>query len=112
MVLHIASGETDPVFLYKTRGWHRPQWAGAVEAMRSRGLVEGADPPTLTDAGRALHAEIEAATDRLAMPAYAVLGEDGMLRLAELTRPLSRTLVKAGLLGDAVFRQTPGRPRS
>jgi hypothetical protein len=101
MVLHIASGETDGDFLYATRGWRRPQWAEAAETLRDRGLIEGAERPTLTDAGRALRAEIEAATDRLAMPAYAALGEDGMLRLAELTRPLSRALVKAGMLNPA-----------
>jgi hypothetical protein len=35
------------------------------------------------------------------MPAYGVLGEDGLVRLAELTRPLSRTIAKAGMLNPA-----------
>jgi hypothetical protein len=100
MILHIASGESDPKFLYATRGWSRPQWAAAADALRSRGLIEG-EPPALTEVGRQLRTEVEAATDRLAMPAYAALGDDGMLRLAELTRPLSRTLVKAGMLAPA-----------
>jgi hypothetical protein len=100
MVLQIAAGETDANFLYATRGWGRPQWAEAADALRSRGLIAG-EQAALTDAGRQLRAELEAATDRLAMPAYAVLGEDGMLRLAELTRPLSRTLVRAGMLNPA-----------
>jgi hypothetical protein len=137
MVLHIASGETDGDFLYATRGWRRPQWAEAADSLRTRGLVEQAEPglvegaqrglvegaqrglvegagrPALTDAGRALRAEIEAATDRLAMPAYAALGEDGMLRLAALTRPLSRLLVKAGMLNPAnAFGGAATAPRS
>jgi len=37
-------------------------------------------------------------TDRLAVPAYRALGEQRCVRLAELARPLSRTLVKAGFL--------------
>jgi hypothetical protein len=113
MVLHIASGETDGGFLYATRGWRRPQWAEATDTVRARGLVEGAERPALTEAGRALRAEIEAATDRLALPAYAALGEDGMLRLAELTRPLSRMLVKAGMLNPAnAFGGAATAPRS
>lgn len=108
MVLHIASGETDARFLYETRGWSPPQWADATDRLRTRGLIEG-DAPALTEAGRRLRADLEATTDRLAMPAYGALGEDGMVRLAELTRPLSRTLVKAGMLNTAnAFRTAPG----
>ena len=43
--------------------------------------------------------------DRLAVPAYRVLGAEGAARLAELARPLSRTLVKAGFLAAATPRQ-------
>ena len=66
----------------------------------AQGLVEGAEP-RLTGTGRELLGRIEAETDRLAEPAYQVLGEDGCARLAELTRPLSRTMVKAGMLDPA-----------
>jgi hypothetical protein len=97
LVLHVASGEADARFLRPTRGWSRAQWAEAIDKLRGRGLVEG-DEPVLTEAGRELRAGIEATTDRLADPAYEVLGEEGRVRLAELTRPLSRTVVKAGLL--------------
>jgi hypothetical protein len=108
MVLHIASGETDARFLYQTRGWSRVQWADTADRLRTRGLIEG-DEPALTDSGRELRADVEAATDRLATPAYGVLGEDGMIRLAELTRPLSRMLVKAGMLDTAnAFTTAPG----
>ncbi|WP_240670605.1 SCO6745 family protein [Actinoplanes solisilvae] len=96
LVLHVATGQTDERFLRVSRGWRREAWAEAVDALRSRGLldVDGA----FTDAGRSLRAEVEAATDRLAQPAYDALGEAGCERLAELTRPLSRTLVKVGML--------------
>lgn len=97
MILHIASGEMDETFLRKTRGWHRPQWQAAVDGLRERGLIEGGQP-ALTEAGRELRAGVEADTDRLGTLPYLVLGADGCARLAELTRPLSRRIVKAGLL--------------
>ncbi|MFI1995592.1 hypothetical protein [Actinoplanes sp. NPDC020271] len=100
LVLHAASGEVPERFLRRSRGWSEEQWAGAVDDLRHRGVLEG-DEPTLSDAGRALRASIEAATDRLAAPAYTVLGADGCRRLAELARPLSRTIVAAGLLDVA-----------
>ena len=102
LILHVASGQADARFLRPTRGWSRDQWAAATDRLRARNLIEG-DPPTLTAAGRELRGGVEATTDRLAEPAYQVLGEDGRVRLAELTRPLSRTLVKAGMLDPAVI---------
>ena len=125
IVLHAASGETSPRFLQKSRGWGREAWAATAEALRERGLLTRETPDeggsaqggsaqggsaqnssvqageTLSEEGRQLRAGIEERTDRLAEPAYRVLGEDGCRRLAELTRPLSRTIVKGGLLNPA-----------
>ena len=100
LVLHAASGEVPVDFLRRSRGWSDDQWAGAVGELRGRGLLEG-DEPVLSAAGRAQRAWIEAATDRLASGAYEILGLDGCARLAELTRPLSRAVVAAGLLNVA-----------
>jgi hypothetical protein len=108
MILHVASGEADGRFLRASRGWSRAEWADAVDRMHDRGLVEG-EEAVLSEAGRNLRAGLEAATDRLSLPAYRVLGEDGLVRLAELTRPLSRTIAKAGMLNPATAY---GRPRS
>jgi hypothetical protein len=102
LILHVASGEADARFLRVSRGWSREQWAAAIDRLREQGLVAG-DPPTLTGAGRELRGGTEATTDRLAEPAYQVLGEEGRVRLAELTRPLSRTVVKAGMLDPAMI---------
>ena len=44
-------------------------------------------------------------TDRLAVPAYGILGDQGAARLAELARPLSRTIVKAGFLTGVAAEQ-------
>ncbi|HEU4346975.1 MAG TPA: hypothetical protein VFR35_04210 [Actinoplanes sp.] len=125
MILQVAAGQADARFLRVTRGWSRDQWAGAIDGLRGRGLLDGAGAeftgpgpqrspagpasagagrmPRLTDAGRELLGGIEAATDRLTEPAYRVLGEPGRVRLAELTRPMSRTVVKAGMLNPAMI---------
>lgn len=95
IILHAASGTADLGFLRKTRGWSRDEWAAEADVLRARGLLAGDE---LSDAGRALRDGMETDTDRLAVPAYRVLGSDGTARLAELARPLSRTLVKAGFL--------------
>ena len=102
MILQVAAGPADPRFLRVTRGWRREQWAAAADRLRSRGLIDGAEP-ALTGSGRELLGGIEDATDRLTEPAYRVLGPDGTARLAELTRPMSRTLVKAGMLDPATI---------
>ncbi len=104
LVLQVAAGEADGRFLRVTRGWSREQWAATIDGLRAKGLVEAGDDdgaPALTAAGRELRAGVEADTDRLAGPAYEVLGEAGRVRLAELTRPLSRMIVKAGMLDPA-----------
>ncbi|WP_229074050.1 hypothetical protein [Actinoplanes sp. DH11] len=95
IVLHVASGEVDERFLRGSRGWSRDEWAAAQDGLRARGLLDGTE---LSGEGRRLRAEIEERTDRLAEPAYRELGEQGCLRLAELARPLSRTVAKAGML--------------
>ncbi|MEU4218705.1 SCO6745 family protein [Actinoplanes sp. NPDC026623] len=98
MVLHTASGQVNGEFLRASRGWSREQWAEQAAVLRERGLLDGEE---LSDRGRELRARIEDDTDRLALPAYEVLGAERCGRLAELVRPLSRTLVKAGFLAAA-----------
>lgn len=97
LVLHVAAGEVPRSFLQRSRGWSDEQWAAAVDGLRAKGLIEG-DEPVLSASGREQRELIEAATDRLATPAYRVLGVDGCERLAELTRPMSRIVVKSGAL--------------
>jgi hypothetical protein len=100
LVLHVASGEMDERFLRVSRGWDRDHWAAAADSLRRKGLIDE-DTVELSDAGRAVRADLETTTDRLAQPAYDAIGNDGCVRLAELTRPLSRALVKAGMLNPA-----------
>ncbi|PWK45082.1 SCO6745 family protein [Actinoplanes xinjiangensis] len=108
LILHAASGEVPVDFLRRSRGWSDEQWEQTTDRLRERGLITG-DVPTLTDSGRAQRVWIEATTDRLATPAYEVLGADGCARLAELTRPMSRAVVAAGALNidNAAGRDQP-----
>lgn len=102
LILHTATGQVDGGFLRASRGWSQAEWDAEAESLRERGLLAG---DALSEAGTALRARIEADTDRLAVPAYQVLGAPGCGRLAELVRPLSRSLVKAGFLGAGLPRR-------
>ncbi|MBN0046730.1 hypothetical protein JS756_21990 [Streptomyces actuosus] len=95
LILHAATGELPVDFLKASRAWSEEQWAGAQERLRERGLLEG---ESLSPEGAALRRHIEDRTDRLALPAYAVLGDAGCERLAELASPFGRAVVEAGLL--------------
>ncbi|WP_433796599.1 SCO6745 family protein [Actinoplanes sp. CA-252034] len=100
LVLHVASGEVPRRFLQRSRGWSDEQWDEAAGRLRGRGLIEG-DEPALTDAGRSQRTWIEAATDRLAAPAYEVLGAERCTRFVELAQPMSRAVVESGSLNVA-----------
>ncbi|MEV6348882.1 hypothetical protein [Actinoplanes sp. NPDC051851] len=106
IVLHAAAAGDEGTyrFLRYTRGWSGEAWDAATEGLRERGLIDG---DRLSEEGARFKAELEATTDRLAEPAYATLGEKGCLRLAELTRPLSRTLIKNGLLDVSGLTKKP-----
>ena len=91
-------------WLKATRGWSAEEWDAATAALTERGWLDGEGG--FTDAGLAAREEIEAATDRLALPPWQALGEDGSARLRELVQPLTDAVVAGG--GMPVMR----RPRS
>lgn len=66
------------------RGWNDEQWDAARARLAARGLV-GPDG-AITAAGRALHEQVEQATDRAAERPWAALGD---ARTAELTAALT-----------------------
>lgn len=97
-VLHVALGDTwtrKP--LQATRGYSDEEWDGAVAGLVERGWLQL--DGTFTDAGREHRRRVEDATDRLALPAWEALGEDGATRLRALVRPLSQSVVEGGGLG-------------
>lgn len=96
LVVHAASGEVPAAVLQGSRAWSDGEWTTTVERLSERGLVDGAG--ALTDEGRTLRESIEDRTDRLALAPYEALGEERCAELRELSRPLSRAVVDAGLL--------------
>lgn len=76
----------------QTRGYSEEEWAQTKQALRDKGIFDDADG--FTDYGRAQRAEIEARTDAAAAAPYDHLGEEKTRRLAELARPMARSITK------------------
>jgi len=98
LVTHAATGELPAEALRLTRGWSPGEWAAAVDSLRSRDLLEPADPLAPSEAGRELRERVERRTDAAARPAYEALGEEACTRLRALGRAVSRAVIDAGLL--------------
>lgn len=98
LVVHAATGYQSVKSLRGTRQWSEEQWAGAVAVLQERKLLEPGEELALTEEGRTHRQHIEDVTDRLAEPAYATLGQDGVDRLVELGKPLADAVIEAGLL--------------
>ena len=97
-VLHVALGDTwTRRGLQKTRAYSDEEWDGAVAGLVQRGWLT--PDAQFTDAGRAHRQRVEDATDRMALPAWEALGEEGAARLRALARPLVRAVVDGGGVG-------------
>ncbi len=96
-VLAAAAGRTSREWLQRARGWDDDAWDAAVEALTTRGWLEGEE---LSAEGLARVAAIEDDTDRLALPPWRALGDAGCDRLAELLAPVRRAVVAAGEFPD------------
>lgn len=95
LVSHTATGKgMNPRWVLATRGWRRTDWEAASERLRGRGLLD--DEGELTEAGIALRADLEDATDRMDLAPYEHLGEEGVERLTELARGFLFTAASAG----------------
>lgn len=94
-VLHVAVGDSwSRRGLQLTRGYSDEEWDGAVTRLASRGWLT--PDGQLTQAGRAHRQHVEDATDRLALPAWEALGEQGAERLRALAGPLATAVVDGG----------------
>jgi hypothetical protein len=98
LVVHAATGYLPAKSLRNTRQWSEEQWAAAVTVLQERKILEPGEELALTEEGRTMRQRVEDLTDRLAEPAYAALGEDGVNRLVEVGKPLSDAVIEAGLL--------------
>ena len=102
--MHAATQEVSADVLQATRAWSDEQWAAGVESVRSRGWLADCDELRLSPSGAAHLQEVEDTTDRLAVPAYAALGEDACSELRDLARPFSQAVVGSGTFGFATTR--------
>jgi hypothetical protein len=101
IVTHTATGRGFLEPMAKLlRGWSDEQWAGAVEGLRARGLM---DADGLTAEGVALRERLETDTDRLDAAPWKALGHERTERLIELGRGLSRIVVGNGAFPSDVF---------
>ncbi|MFE2936630.1 hypothetical protein [Streptomyces sp. NPDC059278] len=95
LVSHTATGKgMSPRWVLTTRGWQRDDWDAARERLRGRGILDAEGE--LTEAGTALRAELEEATDQMDAAPYEHLGAQGVERLTELARGFLFTAASAG----------------
>jgi len=104
-VLLAAKGVGDRDMIRKIRGWTADEWTAAAEKLQQRGLIDAEGD--FTDAGRALRAEIEDHTDRLAGAPCDRVGPARVARLVEQVGPLVETLVSIGAVAG---RWPPPKP--
>jgi hypothetical protein len=93
LVMQAATGRSEPESLRTNRGWSDEEWRTAVVHLQERGWLDEND--RATPAGTAAREAIENATDRLAAPFAATLG-DGVVELVEALRPLAERIMSAG----------------
>lgn len=87
---------TDTLDLQRTRGWNADDWAGAVERLRHRGLVD--DDRALSASGSDLRRSVEHTTDHLASLPWQHLDEVERTRVVELLTPAASEVSRAGVL--------------
>ena len=95
-----------PEVLRDNRGWSEDEWDAALAELAARGLLHR--DGRATDAGRTLHAEVEALTDRLAEPAYRDLSDGALEDLLGALASCAADVVASGLLP---FPNPMGLPR-
>jgi hypothetical protein len=76
-----------------TRGWRDEEWAACCGRLAERGLIDDAG---LTDAGKALRAAVESATDAMSAAPWEHLGAERTDRVLELAKAFARTMVAGG----------------
>lgn len=108
-VLAGAAGGAGRDVIQPARGWSDEQWEAACEALVGRWALDPSG--TITDAGRALHAEVEARTDELALAPWAHLGEDRTAEVEAALLPWARAVDDAAVIRQPNPMGLPPLPR-
>ncbi len=85
-----------PEDLQKTRGWTGADWAAAVERCAGKGLIDSNGG--LTPEGRALRADVEATTDRLATVPFSEADERLRRFLLTTLEPVAVAISRSGVI--------------
>ena len=99
-VLSCAAADRDGEDVRPSRDWSTDQWRAAAEALADRGLVaiDAAGVIVPTDAGRAVHAAVEATTDELAAASYHALAPAELASLRDRLRSIATVVAASGAL--------------
>jgi hypothetical protein len=101
LITHTATGRGFlPAAAKATRGWSDEEWDAGLARLAGRGLLDG---EALTDAGRRLRADVEAATDALSAAPWEHLGPERTGRVVELGKRLSAAVAGNGAYPAGVF---------
>ncbi len=101
LITHTATGRGFlPATAKATRGWSDEEWDAGLARLAGRGLLDG---EALTDAGRRLRADVEAATDALSAAPWEHLGPERTGRVVELGKRLSGAVAGNGAYPAGVF---------
>ncbi|MCX2714722.1 SCO6745 family protein [Mycolicibacterium sp. J2] len=98
-VLHVAAGRVPREMICRARDYDDDSWQEQADRLATRGLLDAAG--VLTPAGIELKARIEEGTDRLALSAFDVLGDEQLATLFSVLTPLTRLVVAGGDLPAA-----------
>jgi hypothetical protein len=113
LITFVATGRSfTPAMAQSSRGWTDEQWADGIDNLRGRGLLADGPELALTPAGAQLRDDVEAVTNRLAMPAWRQLGDAGTETLRRIVTDLSWLIVDAGTIDSRNFMlpRTPEDP--
>jgi hypothetical protein len=95
LVLRLAVSGVDRESIAPYRGWDDDDWSAAADRLAERGWL---DDRAITPAGIDAHAAVEADTDRMAQGPTRALGEDGLVELLGIMRPLAAALASSGTI--------------
>jgi Helix-turn-helix family len=110
LITHVATGTGfDPEFGRKLRGWSREQWDAAVDALRSRELLDG--DGQLTAAGNELRTKIEDLTDDLAVAPWRTVSDADVQELVSLGEIIRDAVRAAGVFPANAFGPRYGQHR-
>ena len=110
LITHVATGTGfDPEFGRKLRGWSREQWDAAVDALRSRDLLDG--DGQLTAAGNELRTKIEDLTDDLAVAPWRTVSDADVQELVSLGEIIRDAVRAAGVFPANAFGPRYGQHR-